>query len=174
MRPKTTSRLVIERKAPAKQRTYRPPSLLDVQNKDPNFTYRWVRYDDKTIFMGGKDHRGWEIVRAGADSGEKSDTDFTGSLNQFSQSALGSIIRRGGLILARMPKEDADARNEYFAELAARQVAQYDDPRQDVKREDRRHFIEASHERRGLKPLRGTFNPEPSEPLAPMVPVDKE
>ena len=176
MQPKTTSRLVVERKSPARQSTYRPSGLLDVQHKDPNFTYRWIRYDDKTLFLSGKDHRGWEIVRSGASSGEVGESEFTGNLSQFSQSALGSIMRRGGLILARMPKEQADERNKYYQELALKQVAQYDDPRQDVKRSDRRHFVEASYEsnKQGMKPMRGSFQPESSEPLVPMNKLNQD
>lgn len=175
---KTTSRLVVKRRNPALQHKFAPPNPLEVADKDPEYTYRWIRYSDNTMFVNGQDHRGWEIVRNSASV--DSESTYTGNLSQFSKSELGNLRRHGGLILARMPKWKSDARNDYYAELARKQVAAKDDPRHDVERKDRKHFIESTYEKNapGLRPMRGQARPRPArsigKPLVPMTSGDSE
>lgn len=92
-----------------KKGSFKPGDLLQVLNKDPNYAYRWLNAT-KLEKQGWTDHRNWEIVRTGNSSGEQA------GIFGLSQkaNALGSMVRNGDLVLARMPKEDAEARNEYY------------------------------------------------------------
>jgi len=89
--------------------TFKPGDLLQILNKDPNYAYRWLNAT-KMEKQGWTDHRNWEIVRTGNSSGEQA-----GALSLSTKAtALDSMVRNGDLVLARMPKEDAEARNEYY------------------------------------------------------------
>lgn len=103
-----------------KKYTYAPPDLLAVNQKDPKYTYHWIKPNDRMNFIDGKEVRGWEIVRWGAIDTESNEP-LMGILSQFGVKTLGSIIRTGDLILARMPNEMANARNEFY--LNKNQVA---------------------------------------------------
>lgn len=89
--------------------TFKPGDLLQILNRDPNYHYRWLNVT-KIEKQGWTDHRNWEIIRSGNTSGEKA------GIFGLSQkaAALDSMIRNGDLVLSRMPKEDAEARNEYY------------------------------------------------------------
>lgn len=86
---------------------YRPPDPLTVENKDPNFSYRWVRTDRLT--NDGGDRRGWEPVRTGNSSGECGDI-----RSGLAGPGLDSTIRSNELTLARQEKAKAEARNAYY------------------------------------------------------------
>jgi len=63
--------------------------ILHVQNKDPNFSYRWVNSHKQNLEM--KKVRGWEVVT------DKNIKTFTGSAD--------SSHTLGDMVLCRMPKE---------------------------------------------------------------------
>lgn len=86
---------------------FRPPDPLTVENRDPNFAYRWIRTDRLT--NDGGDRRGWEPVRTGNTSGERGDM-RSGLAGQ----GLDSTVRSNELTLARQEKEKAMARNAYY------------------------------------------------------------
>ena len=104
-----------------KKSKYSPPDLLAVNNKDPKFSYRWIKPHDRMNFYSGQENRGWEIVRFGT-KGTEDNLELQGLFSQFAVSAAGTVIRCGDLILARMPKEKAEERNEHFAEKSRQQV----------------------------------------------------
>ena len=85
---------------------YKPVDMMSINEKDPNFAYRFIRTD--RVDGQGRDPRGWEVVKAGNSSGETSDA------KKVTGAGLDSTVRSGELALARMPKEQADARNEYY------------------------------------------------------------
>jgi len=62
--------------------------ILSVQNKDPNFTYRWVNTHKQNLEM--KKVRGWEVVN------DKNIKSFTSSTD--SSHTLGDVV------LCKMPK----------------------------------------------------------------------
>lgn len=113
---------------------WRAPDLLYVNERDPNFTYRWIKVSDRTPIYGGIDPRGWEIVRRKQVNGN---AELTGTLSQFSQQTLDSTFRIGDLILARMPKEKAQERKDAYLERNRLQVEAIKDPKRFVSRQHR-------------------------------------
>ena len=149
------SRLINEKPKVSLQSAYRPPNVLQVRGKEPGFRYRWVRLSDTVPFFGGQDHRNWEIVRNGAGGKECQDTEFTGTFNQFSPKALGSIIRAGDLVLARMPEDDAVARNQSYAIKAKNALDRTKDPKRDIGSKDRKYFSGSIEGVPDARPVRG-------------------
>lgn len=120
--------------------SFTPPDLMKVNNADPKFTYRWISPHKNTrTFMNGKDERGWEVVRFGSKAEENSA--LTGLFSQFSNQAVGSFVQIGDLILARMPKGEADSRNEFYREKAKRQLEQIKNPLRKVSDKDKDKFV---------------------------------
>lgn len=112
--------------------SWTPPSVLPEpdQSKHPDWTHRWVRVD----VMGSYDQRnlslrmreGWvpcpaeeypEVVQSLSPNDPRG---LTPSVNK-DVATNGNIII-GGLMLCRMPKEVAQARQKYYADLATRQM----------------------------------------------------
>lgn len=85
---------------------FKPVDMMSINDKDPNFAYRFIKTD--RVDGMGRDPRGWETVRANNTSGETSDA------AKVTGGGLDSTVRSGELALARMPKEQAEARNEYY------------------------------------------------------------
>jgi len=113
---------------------WRAPDLLHVNERDHNFTYRWIRISDRTPIYGGIDPRGWEIVRK---KQVTENVELTGTLSTFSQHTLDSTFRVGDLILARMPKEKAKERKDAYLERNRLQVEAIKDPKRFVSRQYR-------------------------------------
>ena len=130
--------------------SFSPPDLLKVNQKDPNFRYRWIRPTDRMNFFNGLDIRGWEVVRWGS-KGVENNEELNGMITQFSGKALGSLIRTGDLILARMPKAKAEERNAYYVEKARKQVAQIKDIKRKVSAENKDSFLGQTEEWSELK-----------------------
>jgi len=113
------------RESPAqatRKKSWSPPNLLPDPKPDDQYVYRYIR---KSV-LGQEDpanlsvrfREGWEPVRAEdhpevAVSADKKDT---GSTN----------IEIGGLILCKMPKEQAIARREYYEGMARDNVRAVD------------------------------------------------
>lgn len=87
---------------------YKPPDLLEVNKKDPRYVYRWI--SAKKLESDGADYRGWEVIRRGQEADESI------AKTPFNVKSLDSTKRQGDLVLARMPVEQAEARNRYFRE----------------------------------------------------------
>lgn len=89
--------------------TYQPADMLEVLNKDQRYAYKWlsVKQLEKNNW---RDYRGWEIVKSIESSGEGSNENPL----PHSNDPLDSTVRSGDLILGRMPREQADARNEFY------------------------------------------------------------
>lgn len=136
------SPLQVEAKSELKKTKFAPPDLLRVNEKDPRYTYRWIHTTDKMNFYNGVENRGWEIVRWGSKSSENN-IELMGLFSQFAPQTVGSIMRTGDLILARMPKEKAKERNEYYLSLARKQVADIKDPKRDIQTKERDLFVKS-------------------------------
>lgn len=121
------SKLIQKRPPPKKQVVYTPPDLLKVNEKDPNYTYRWIKIGDHVQIYGGQDVRGWELVRRG-----NSEKVLEGLLSEFSVTSLDSTYRLGDLVLARMPKEKVEARNLAYLEKNRTQMKAIKDPKKDT------------------------------------------
>lgn len=83
---------------------WKPASILHVDDKDPNYNYKWCRRDtlDKRLAEG------WEPVSA--KSGTKA-----GSMTLIDGTQLNNLICKRNLVLCRIPRERAKAREEYFS-----------------------------------------------------------
>jgi hypothetical protein len=88
---------------------YKPPSSLDAPPAPDGFRHRWIRaesvgfQDSKNIY--GRLREGYELVRAD----EYKDSDYP----TVTEGKYAGVIGVGGLLLARIPIELAEARMAY-------------------------------------------------------------
>jgi len=97
---------------------WRPGSALDAPEPPLGFKHRWIResvmeYDDKTN-VHKKRQEGWELVRA------EEYPDYVGPVIDEGRNA--GTIGVGGLILARIPVELVEQRNNHFNKVAQNQM----------------------------------------------------
>ena len=110
---KTTSRAAGTRTKTERPKEYKPPSSLDAPKAPDGFRHRWIRaesvgfQDSKNIY--GRLREGYELVRAD----EYSDMDYP----VVADGKYAGIIGVGGLLLARIPEELAQARADYQKKL---------------------------------------------------------
>ena len=107
-----TSRASSTRAKTAKKTTWTPPSSLDAPPAPNGFRHRWIRVEvlgfDDTKNVSGKLREGWELVRAD----EYPDQDYP----VMKEGKYAGVIGVGGLVLARIAEEIAQAREAYFAQ----------------------------------------------------------
>ena len=110
---KTTSRAAGTRTKTERPKEYKPPSSLDAPPAPDGFRHRWIRAeslgftDSKNIY--GRLREGYELVRAD----EYTDSDYP----VVSEGKYKGVIGVGGLLLARIPEELAQARSDYQKKL---------------------------------------------------------
>jgi hypothetical protein len=110
---KTTSRAAGTRTKTERPKEYKPPSSLDAPKAPDGFRHRWIRaeslgfQDSKNIF--GRLREGYELVRAD----EYADADYPVVVD----GKYAGVIGVGGLLLARIPEELAQARADYQKKL---------------------------------------------------------
>ena len=101
---------------------WKPPSTLDAPEAPVGYKHRWIRasvmdYDDKSnVFKRRRE--GYELVRA------EEYPDFETPTIDEGKNA--GVIGQGGLLLARIPEEDAESRDEFFRKKTSNQMAVYD------------------------------------------------
>jgi len=113
-----TPRDLVSREKTARA-VYVPPTSLPDPTPEPGFMYRWIA----THVLGQADptnvsrkmREGWEPVKA-VDHPE---------LQLFGNAATGNV-EIGGLMLCKMSKEQADAREEYYSQQAQNQMDSVD------------------------------------------------
>ena len=104
-----TSRAAVTRSKTERPKVYKPPSSLDAPPAPDGFRHRWIRaesvgfQDSKNIF--GRLREGYELVRAD----EYKDSDYP----VVAEGKYAGVIGVGGLLLARIPIELAEARMAY-------------------------------------------------------------
>ena len=107
-----TSRASQTRDKTKKSVTWAPPSSLDAPPAPNGFRHRWIRVEvlgfDDTKNVSGKLREGWELVRAD----EYPDQDYP----VMKEGKYAGVIGVGGLVLARIAEEIAQAREAYFAQ----------------------------------------------------------
>jgi len=91
------------------------PSLLDVQNKDPNYEYRFVNKDPSNL---AKKELNWDYVSGLQADGSK--LTESGRMNDGKQ--MTSIIERRDTVLMRTPKENYELRQQQVAEKTAQRT----------------------------------------------------
>ena len=108
---KVTSRAAETRLKTERPKEYKPPSSLDAPPAPDGFRHRWIRAesmgfnDSKNIH--GRLRSGYELVRAD----EYKDADYPVVID----GKYAGVIGVGGLLLARIPEELAQARMDYQA-----------------------------------------------------------
>lgn len=118
-----TPRELTKRAVEEHSKAWQPASALPVPDPDDGYVYRWLR---KSFFgqedpsnMSKKMREGWEPV----DPKEHPKLVLFADPRQRTQLQL---LEVGGLILARLPKERAEARRKYFAGMSNQQMQSVD------------------------------------------------
>lgn len=111
---KKNSRASETREATKRPVEWTPPSSLDAPPAPDGFRHRWIRAEslgfDDTKNIAGKLRSGYELVTAS----EFKDTDYP----VVQDGKHKGVIGVGGLLLARIPNEIAEARQRYYSEKA--------------------------------------------------------
>ena len=97
-------------KVKQQKKVWTPPSSLDAPPAPDGFKHRWIRAEsmgfDDSSNMSAKLRSGYELVRAD----EYSDVDYP----TINDGKYKGVIGVGGLLLARIPNEIVESREEYF------------------------------------------------------------
>ena len=112
------SRSAETRVSQTRRTPWKPPSMLDAPEAPPGYKFRWIREavrgnDDKSN-MSKRIREGYEPVRA------EDYPDFEAPTIDSGSNA--GVIGVGGLILAKVPLETAQERNDYFNEQTRTQM----------------------------------------------------
>ena len=106
---KKTSRAAVTRSQTERPKEYKPPSSLDAPPAPDGFRHRWIRAEsmgfNDTKNIHGRLRSGYELVRA-----DEYDTD---QYPVVLDGKYAGVIGVGGLLLARIPEELAQARVDY-------------------------------------------------------------
>jgi len=105
-----TSRASQTREKTSRPKVWTPPSSLDAPPAPTGYRHRWIRAEsmgsDDTKNIMGKLRSGWELVRAD----EYPEDDFP----SVQDGKHAGVIGVGGLLLARIPEELAQSREQHF------------------------------------------------------------
>ena len=117
-----TNRESATREKQERRKAWRPPSQLDAPPAPVGYKHRWIRervmdYDDKANIYK-RQREGYELVRAE----DYPDTDFP----VIDEGKNAGVIGQGGLLLARIPEEIVDERNQYFMDKTNTQMEAVD------------------------------------------------
>ena len=111
IKDKKTSRAAVTRSKTERPKEYKPPSSLDAPPAPDGFRHRWIRAEsmgfNDTKNIHGRLRSGYELVRA-----DEYDTD---TYPTVLDGKYAGVIGVGGLLLARIPEELAQARMDYQA-----------------------------------------------------------
>ena len=104
-----TSRAAVTRSKTERPKEYKPPSSLDAPPAPDGFRHRWIRAEsmgfNDTKNIHGRLRSGYELVRADEYDAEQYPVVMDGK--------YAGVIGVGGLLLARIPEELAQARMDY-------------------------------------------------------------
>ena len=106
---KVTSRAAVTRSKTERPKEYKHPSSLDAPPAPDGFRHRWIRAEslgfNDTKNIHGRLRSGYELVRADEYDADEYPTVLDGK--------YAGVIGVGGLLLARIPEELAQARIDY-------------------------------------------------------------
>ena len=115
---KQASRATQTRSKTERPKVWIPPSSLDAPPAPDGFRYRWIRAEsmgfDDSKNIQGRLRSGYELVRAD----EYPDSNYP----VVEDGKYKGVIGVGGLVLARVPEEIAQQRQEYYAKQHAEKV----------------------------------------------------
>jgi hypothetical protein len=119
---KKTSRASQTREKETRKKVWTPPSALDAPPAPTGFRHRWIRAESigfqDTKNISGRIRSGYELVR----SDEYPDSDYP----MVEDGKYKGVIGVGGLVLARVPEEIAQQRQEYYAQQHKEKVEAMD------------------------------------------------
>ena len=119
---KKTSRASQTREKETRKKVWTPPSALDAPPAPTGFRHRWIRAESigfqDTKNVSGRIREGYELVR----SDEYPDQDYP----MVEDGKYKGVIGVGGLVLARVPEEIAQQRQEYYAQQHKEKVEAMD------------------------------------------------
>ena len=100
------------------RKVWRPGTALEAPDPPLGFKHRWIResvmeYDDKTN-VHKRRQEGYDLVRA------EEYPEYSGPVVDEGRNA--GIIGVGGLVLARIPEELADQRNQHYQKTTQNQM----------------------------------------------------
>ena len=100
------------------RKVWRPGTALEAPEPPLGFKHRWIResvmeYDDKTN-VHKRRQEGYDLVRA------EEYPEYSGPIVDEGRNA--GIIGVGGLVLARIPEELADQRNQHYQKTTQNQM----------------------------------------------------
>ena len=115
---KRSDRTTETREKTVRRKAWAPPSRLDAPEPPPGYKHRWIRVEsggaDDRANVSAKLREGYELVRADEypdfDSGVQDDGKHAG------------VIGVGGLLLARIPEETAEERQENYSSRTHDQI----------------------------------------------------
>ena len=119
------SRSVDTRAKTERRKPWTPPSRLDTPPAPEGFEYRWIRsevngFQDKQNVYS-KLREGYELVRL-----EEVPEEYHALLPTMDDGKHAGVIAVGGLLLAKIPKETIEERNDYFRRKAQDQLLAVD------------------------------------------------
>ena len=118
----------------AARKPWRPPSLLDAPPAPEGFTHRWIRsevrgFDDRKN-ISARLREGWELVR------KEEYPDFEAPT--IDSGRYEGVFGVGGLLLARIPEEIVEERQEYFNQMSSDAMVAVDN---DLLKESQHHSM---------------------------------
>ena len=112
MTDKKTPRSAQTRVTEERRKPWAPPSQLDAPPCPDGYKQRWLRLRvngaDDTKNINARLREGWELVRADENT-QGVYSAYNGSIKAYE-----GVISVGDLLLARMPVETVNERNDYF------------------------------------------------------------
>jgi len=108
---KNTSRASQTRSKSERPKVWVPPSSLDAPPAPDGFRYRWIRAEvvgfQDTKNITGKLREGYELVRA-------EEVENASDYPVLDEGKYKGVIGVGGLLLAKVPEEIVEQRNDYM------------------------------------------------------------
>lgn len=111
----TTDTTRVTREATARKKVWTPPDKLKTPQPPEGYKYRWVRHevkgqDDRANIMD-IERQGYELVRA---------EELPGVFETVEKGQYQGVVCQGDLMLAKIPAELAQQRDEYYSGRAER------------------------------------------------------
>jgi len=113
------------REKEARRKPWAPPSRLDAPPAPAGYKHRWIRaeingFEDKQ-HVYGRLREGYELVR-----NEDLPEEYRDTLPTLEDGKHAGVISVGGLMLARIPEETIEERNQYYQRKAQDQMQAVD------------------------------------------------
>lgn len=111
----------LSRDKETRRRPWTPPSRLDAPPAPPGYQHRWIRAevngheDRQNVYSRLRE--GYELVRI-----EELPDEYRNMMPTIDDGKHAGVVAVGGLMLARIPLETVEERNEYFHKKAQDQL----------------------------------------------------